>query len=444
MRSRRALQVIFAAGVAAAYSSPSLDDYESYPKRSEADAAVIEWGHSAMIQSVDAVVAAFGSQISETEAALFEVEASIVMARPPQACGAKGALVNEDDLRGQIALVMRGGCSFATKAAIAVKAGAAALVVINNDAASPDHTFAMDNNDLSEVAIDIPCVMVSYNGGQALLTDDPSRVRLYAGAGRPFIETVSDASPVLYLIHNLLTPEECERLKVLASSRVQPSNTVGAEMNSTQLVLGVWKDSVLQSLDEKISSVIGYPSSYFADLQVNRYEPGGRYEPHYDWAPSLYQEQVMTLLLCLDDVAPGDGGETIFPYATPPVKVAPRSGLAVVVHLVDDDGEPCPHSINGQAPMLNGISWNANQWIFATPMPFARRVVVPTMLLPFRSVPPALMLTFRSWVETHFGGDTGFLVFNWSATLLLATVVAAVIGTAATTLKATATTSRKR
>ena len=313
-----------------------LEDYESYPKRSDADAAVIEWGHSAMIQSVDGVVASFGAQISETEAALFEVEASVVMSQPPQACG-KGGLKNAAKLHGQIALVMRGGCNFLTKANLAVKAGAAALVVINNDAASPDHAFAMDGNDApqSDVVVDIPCVMVSYNGGQALLTDDPPRVRLYAGAGRPFIETVSDASPVLYLVHNLLTPEECDRLVALAKPRLRPSRPVskGADpaqplatrkSNSTLLVLGAWKDSVLEALDQKVSSVIGYPTSYFADLEVNHYSVGGLYAPHYDWSPSMYQEHVMTLLLCLDDVPVGAGGEAVFPYASPPVKVGAR------------------------------------------------------------------------------------------------------------------------
>ena len=452
---RRCLILGTACACLAVGVNAGLEDYESYPKRSDADAAVIEWGHSAMIQSVDGVVASFGAQISETEAALFEVEASVVMSQPPQACG-KGGLKNAAKLHGQIALVMRGGCNFLTKANLAVKAGAAALVVINNDAASPDHAFAMDGNDApqSDVVVDIPCVMVSYNGGQALLTDDPPRVRLYAGAGRPFIETVSDASPVLYLVHNLLTPEECDRLVALAGPQLRPSRPMskGADpaqpvatrkSNSTLLVLGAWKDSVLEALDQKVSSVIGYPTSYFADLEVNHYSVGGLYAPHYDWSPSMYQEHVMTLLLCLDDVPVGAGGEAVFPYASPPVKVRararggharrvtssslgphisyaldgqqvqPRKGLAIVLHNVGDDGEPCPHSINGVAPLLEGESWTAHQWIFATPMPFARRVVLPTMLLPFGGDPPAMILRAMDRAELAFGGDTGYLIVNW-------------------------------
>ena len=99
---RRCLILGTACACLAVGVNAGLEDYESYPKRSDADAAVIEWGHSAMIQSVDGVVASFGAQISETEAALFEVEASVVMSQPPQACG-KGGLKNAAKLHGQIA-----------------------------------------------------------------------------------------------------------------------------------------------------------------------------------------------------------------------------------------------------------------------------------------------------------------------------------------------------
>ena len=84
-----------------------------------------------------------------------------------------------------------------------------------------------------------------------------------------------------------------------------------------------------------------------------------------------------------------------------------------MLHNVGDDGEPCPHAINGVSPLLNGESWTAHQWIFATPMPFARRVVLPTMLLPFGGDPPAMVLRAIDRAEHAFGGDTGYLVVNW-------------------------------
>ena len=49
--------------------------YEIYPRRVNNEAAVIEWGHSAVISAVDAVVAKFGVQTESGP--LFECEAEV-------------------------------------------------------------------------------------------------------------------------------------------------------------------------------------------------------------------------------------------------------------------------------------------------------------------------------------------------------------------------------
>jgi hypothetical protein len=55
-------------------------NYRIYPRRSEDEAAVIEWGNSAIISALDASVAFFGPQTSQ--AALLEVETMPVLASP--------------------------------------------------------------------------------------------------------------------------------------------------------------------------------------------------------------------------------------------------------------------------------------------------------------------------------------------------------------------------
>ena len=58
---------------------------EAYPQRSNDDAALLEWGHSAIIHAADAVVAEFGLQASEEEFEL-GIEAAPVVGKPPQGC----------------------------------------------------------------------------------------------------------------------------------------------------------------------------------------------------------------------------------------------------------------------------------------------------------------------------------------------------------------------
>lgn len=54
--------------------------YRSFPRREAHEAAVIEWGHSAIITAIDASVANFGPQTNQ--AALLEVEAMPILADP--------------------------------------------------------------------------------------------------------------------------------------------------------------------------------------------------------------------------------------------------------------------------------------------------------------------------------------------------------------------------
>jgi hypothetical protein len=70
-------------------------DYSVYPRRTEEEAAVLEWGHSAIISALDASVARFGPQT--TEAALLEVECMPILASPLNGVGNRYAKYDCDD-----------------------------------------------------------------------------------------------------------------------------------------------------------------------------------------------------------------------------------------------------------------------------------------------------------------------------------------------------------
>jgi extracellular elastinolytic metalloproteinase len=90
------------------------------------------------------------------------ITAGLLAAVPNTACTALSG-----SLAGQIALVDRGGCEFATKALNAQNAGALAVAVANNDAANPDASFTMGAG-ADAARVTIPALMVSYNAGVAL------------------------------------------------------------------------------------------------------------------------------------------------------------------------------------------------------------------------------------------------------------------------------------
>jgi hypothetical protein len=95
--------------------------------------------------------------------ALLPITAPLVLVDPPRACN---RLHNSHMMRGSIAVVKRGGCSFVEKAMAAYRAGALGLVMLNHEAAGQLLTMSDDGSGRSP---DIPTVMLEANDSQALL-----------------------------------------------------------------------------------------------------------------------------------------------------------------------------------------------------------------------------------------------------------------------------------
>ncbi|KAJ0396058.1 hypothetical protein ATCC90586_000929 [Pythium insidiosum] len=92
----------------------------------------------------------------------FELTARLVCVDPPLAD--RETLSNAGDVRGAIALVVRGGCSFATKARRLRQAGALGMILANNTRDEPFAMFTMADDDPHDDSSDAP------HGGDALET----------------------------------------------------------------------------------------------------------------------------------------------------------------------------------------------------------------------------------------------------------------------------------
>jgi len=357
--------------------------------------------------------------------------------------------------------MFRGTCDFKTKVEHAVAAGAVALVIINHDQTRPDHAFSMTHPTSTEgtavssdlgtlpspeeaLSPQIPCVMVSWNSGQAILEDRPERLRLYPGGGRPFIESVSDESPVVFIIHNLLSQEEIEFLKDSAKNKLRPSTTADDDVivkqkapersfDTAYLRSGVWKGAVHKAMDEKLFSIINFPPDYFGDLQVNRFSQGGHYGLHYDSdrRASVYREKIMTVVFCLDDVDASRGGGITFPRGG--LHVRPHAGMAMVYHNSLEDGSLDPKSSHLYENLTSGVTWTATLHVYAAPTPLARRMLVPLLAMLNGGEEPGWLRDALQWAVNSWGADKGTELFHYAllavaalAVLLLLAAVGAV------------------
>jgi hypothetical protein len=96
-----------------------------------------------------------------------------------------GALINSNDINGNVAVAIRGVCNFSLKALNAQNAGATALIIINNQAGGLNQLGA--GADAGQVTI--PTVMISQNDGADLLNalSNGETVVGIAGAQNEFI-----------------------------------------------------------------------------------------------------------------------------------------------------------------------------------------------------------------------------------------------------------------
>eukprot|EP00579_Thalassiosira_antarctica_P006028 CAMPEP_0201883034 /NCGR_PEP_ID=MMETSP0902-20130614/15106_1 /ASSEMBLY_ACC=CAM_ASM_000551 /TAXON_ID=420261 /ORGANISM="Thalassiosira antarctica, Strain CCMP982" /LENGTH=503 /DNA_ID=CAMNT_0048411737 /DNA_START=44 /DNA_END=1555 /DNA_ORIENTATION=+ len=455
--------------LAAAVSAADTKSIRIFPQRTSAEAAVIEWGHSAIISALDGAVATFGPQTSQ--GANFEVETAPVLANPIDGVGKRKTdgmkdlempkLINADQAEGNMVIMTdAAGLSGVAMARIAKESGAAALMVVNTDEHAGDYIFSLEPEnaeeaEYAEANIDIPVIMVSLQAGNvittAMATDDtapeivnkggalPDRVRLYAGGDRPFFEDAVSKSPVVYLIHNMLTTEECDDLIGMAKGKYDRvddttginnylENTMASEKPGEATAKNIdrvtlWKGGIagklIKDIDERISQVTGFPPEHFSDFQINKYTEGSSHEPHFDINPA--NGIMASITIFLNDVPQEKGGEFVFSNpedGDEPVMIFPTKGLAIVHHNTDDKYNFDKSTIHYEAALLGGFKYVAKKYVYLNPQPNHMRIVLPLMAMPFGGKLPRVFITLQNALIEKYGFETTEVYFQKIVTMI--------------------------
>jgi len=262
----------------------------------------------------------------------------------------------------------------------------------------------------------------------------------------PYIERISDSNPEVFLIHNALTKDECAFIRNLAFKKLRPSfvGAGGQKMKpserrtskSTFLVFGtLLQPKRLGIIRQRLARLSGLDIQHFIDLQVNYYEgadkkgvlqSGGKYEPHLDWAASNHTEQAWTLLICLSTLEEEQGGETVF--VRKGIKVRPNEGMVIAFRNILEPGVVDVESLHGGLPLHHGTKWNANQWVLTQRIPFARRISIPFVLIPWGGDIPTWFLNIRNFFMQKYGSDGGYRALNMFSNMMAAISVALFAG----------------
>ena len=120
---------------------------------------------------------------------------------------------------------------------------------------------------------------------------------------------------------------------------------------------------------QRISAFSGYEDHHLEPLQVVRYFPGQKYDPHHDLFDICDFPQKprrhLTFLIYLNSM-PGDaGGHTTFPRLN--VRVQPTARTALVFNDVLDNGLDDERTEHGGSAPSSGVKYAINCWIRARP-----------------------------------------------------------------------------
>mgnify|MGYP003705955213 FL=1 len=237
--------------------------------------------------------------------------------------------------------------------------------------------------------------------------------------------------PPIAVLENFLTRDELEHLKNAGSSFLKPAETSGKAGVATRTSFSHFlteheaDHSVVKNLRRRLVAFLRdtplvrreggifslEKDQQFESLQIQRYLPGERYDPHFDFSVNVktLNFRAVTILMYLSTIELGNGGETIFPlveenmnlsenevpYAassnlkktscsrgiscdhsnftffksmphcccSESLKVRPIAGRSVVFFPRLSNGESDKRTWHGACPVVSGTKFTAQQWI---------------------------------------------------------------------------------
>lgn len=185
-----------------------------------------------------------------------------------------------------------------------------------------------------------------------------------------------DQDPFIAYYENVVSAKECKELTDLAEGKLEKSAVVGytkrkysGARKSEQASFEHNFNESIKQICERIASIVGQPLNHADKLQVIRYQPGGKFNAHFDTFSSssklgreyLLQggQRIYTAILYLNTVTAG--GETFFPGLS--LEVSPVQGSLLVFENVNMETNQI-HSLSkhGSHPLKEGEKWIATLW----------------------------------------------------------------------------------
>ncbi|WP_442920046.1 2OG-Fe(II) oxygenase [Metabacillus sp. B2-18] len=174
--------------------------------------------------------------------------------------------------------------------------------------------------------------------------------------------------PLIAVLGNVLSDEECDELIRLSKDRMRRSKIGNSReldelRTSSSMFFQDGEYELVTRIEKRIAQIMNIPYEHGEGLQVLNYQIGQEYKEHYDYFASasrpVSNPRISTLVMYLNDVE--EGGETYFPKLN--FSVSPQKGMAVYFEYFYDNQTLNELTLHGGAPVIVGDKWAATQWM---------------------------------------------------------------------------------
>ncbi|PGT76741.1 2OG-Fe(II) oxygenase [Bacillus sp. AFS040349] len=174
--------------------------------------------------------------------------------------------------------------------------------------------------------------------------------------------------PLIAVLGNVLSDEECDELIRLSKDRMRRSKIGNSReldelRTSSSMFFQDGEYELVTRIEKRIAQIMNIPYEHGEGLQVLNYQIGQEYKEHYDYFASasrpVSNPRISTLVMYLNDVE--EGGETYFPKLN--LSVSPQKGMAVYFEYFYDNQTLNELTLHGGAPVIVGDKWAATQWM---------------------------------------------------------------------------------
>jgi len=174
--------------------------------------------------------------------------------------------------------------------------------------------------------------------------------------------------PLVVLLGNVLSDDECDELIRLAKDRMKRSK-IGStrEVDPIRTSSGMFfannENDLIATIEKRITKIMNVPVEHGDGLQILQYLPGQEYKAHTDYflptSQAAKNNRISTIVIYLNNV--DQGGETVFPHLK--LSVTPQKGTAVYFEYFYEDENINKLTLHAGAPVINGEKWVATQWM---------------------------------------------------------------------------------